>query len=241
MPLTQGTAQPARWHRGAPHSPPAPSAEGQARMPGCTVLVVEDSRFSADAVRMFLRASGARMRRAETLCDARRHLLLYRPEAVMIDMGLPDGSGASLIAELRARQGMGVHVVATSGHPELEHLALEAGADVFLPKPLETLAEFQSAFEPVMPWLCAALTAQDRALPRPDPLALRDDFARAARALSRAADDETLSYTSRFVGGLARCTGDTALRAVAEAAELTNRSQMLVRALQARIDTQPTL
>ena len=242
MPLTQDSPQGKTWCM-PPTRPPMPDKGPgvQARLPGCTVLVVEDSRFSADAMRMLLRASGARMRRAESLCDARRHLALYRPEAVLVDMGLPDGSGATLIRDLRVQQGACVHIVATSGHPEMEHPALEAGADDFLPKPVETLAQFQRAFQPVMPWLHSALTGRMAALPRPDPLALRDDFARAAHALRRIGDKDTLAYTTRFVGGLARCTGDTALRAVAEAAELTNRSQMLARALQARIDTQPTL
>ena len=236
MPLTQETPNMTRWH--APPAHRVATSEEQARLPGCTVLLVEDSRFSADATRLMLRASGARMRRAETLCDARRHLALYRPEAVMIDMGLPDGSGADLIREIRAEHGIAVRIVATSGHPELEHPALEAGADAFLPKPVESLAAFQRAFESVMPWICPALTGQGRALPHPDPLALRDDFARAVDALEGAADAATLTYATRFVGGLARCTGDTALRAVAEAAEVTNRSNMLARALQARIDTQ---
>ena len=50
-----------------------------------TLLVVEDSKFASDAVRLMALHSGARLRRADCLASARRHLAVYCPNVVMIN------------------------------------------------------------------------------------------------------------------------------------------------------------
>ena len=69
---------------------------------GLTVLVIEDSRFACEAMRLLCLRSGARIRRADSLRSARRHLQVYRPSIAIIDLGLPDGSGLDLIVDLVA-------------------------------------------------------------------------------------------------------------------------------------------
>lgn len=56
---------------------------------GLTVLAVEDSRFASEAVRLLCLRSGARIRRADCLRTAARHLQVYRPAAVIVDMACP--------------------------------------------------------------------------------------------------------------------------------------------------------
>ena len=91
----------------------APTA--QRPLLGLTVLVVEDSRFACEAVRMLCLRSGARIRRADTLASARKHLSIYRPTVVIVDLGLPDGSGLALIETLSQAQPRIDVILGTSG------------------------------------------------------------------------------------------------------------------------------
>ncbi|MGB0905001.1 MAG: response regulator, partial [Mangrovicoccus sp.] len=103
---------------------------------GLTVLVVEDSRFASEAVRLLCLRSGARIRRADCLNSARRHLRTYRPAVVIVDLGLPDGSGEDLIQELAESSDPMELVLATSGDPDGRARAMAAGAMDFFEKPI---------------------------------------------------------------------------------------------------------
>ncbi|SIO09029.1 response regulator [Vannielia litorea] len=185
---------------------------------GATVLVVEDSRYASEAVRLLCLRSGARIRRADTLASAHRHLQVYRPTAVIVDLGLPDGSGLELIGEL-ARSDTRVPVLlGTSGDPASEDDALEAGADGFIQKPITSLAAFQQAIlsrlpENGLPQGPRGLTSDIIA---PDPLALRDDLAHVADVLSTGEEHpEMLDYVAQFLGSVAQCASDAPLAAAA--------------------------
>jgi CheY-like chemotaxis protein len=180
---------------------------------GTTLLLVEDSRFASEAVRLLAQRSGARLRRADSLTAARRHLGIYRPDVLIVDIGLPDGSGLDLVAEFAHRRDRPRVVLAPSALPEgeAEAAARRAGAGGFLPKPLASLAAFQAAIlrhlppgeQPLGPRPVPA----DRV--EPDRLALSEDLAFATRAL----DEGRLppSYVAQFVRSLARADGDQRL------------------------------
>ena len=67
-----------------------------------TVLVVEDSQFACEAIRLLSLRSGASRRIADCLQSARHHFQVYRPSVVIVDIGLPDGDGTELIEEVHA-------------------------------------------------------------------------------------------------------------------------------------------
>lgn len=184
---------------------------------GLTILAVEDSLYTCEALRLMCQRSGARLRRADCLRSARRHLQVYRPSVVIIDMGLPDGSGAELIDELhRARPRVGV-ILAASADPMTRATARAAGADGFLEKPLASLAAFQTEILNRLPAdrqpMGPRLIRDD--IIRPDRLAYHDDIAHAADVLSEDADCTKLSYALQFLTTVAISAEDGALAATA--------------------------
>ena len=106
-----------------------------------TILLVEDSRSASEAIRLFAAESGARVRRADSLHAASRHLAIYRPNVVMIDLGLPDGDGMTLIGHLAAASTPIGAIIALSGHERAawQAEAIAAGAAACLEKPIESL------------------------------------------------------------------------------------------------------
>ncbi|UWQ13821.1 response regulator [Aliiroseovarius sp. M344] len=184
---------------------------------GLTVLVVEDSRFASEAIRLLSLRSGARIRRADSLRAAHRHLRVYRPSIVIVDMGLPDGSGADLIAELAADSIRVPVLLAMSGDDTTRDRAIQAGADGFLAKPVDSLAEFQNSILSVLP--PAEGPPTPRAIPQdiiaPDELAFQDDLSHAAALIRDGVDGPTQDYIAQFLGVLARSAHDNPLEAAA--------------------------
>lgn len=180
---------------------------------GLTVLVVEDSRFASEALRLLCLRSGARIRRADCLKSAHRHLQVYHPSVAIIDIGLRDGSGAELIEELAQTPQRTNVILGMSGDPDGRLMAMTAGADGFLDKPVLSLSKFQETILSHLP--------QDRqpSGPRPvsnekvdpDPIAYHDDLAHMADIIDGARDDSTLDYVAQFLAGVARSAKDDAI------------------------------
>jgi len=180
---------------------------------GLTVLAVEDSRFASEALRVMCQRSGARIRRADSLGAARRHLQVYRPSVILVDAGLPDGSGLDLVATLaRAQPRIGA-ILAMSGMPGMADAARAAGADGFLGKPLDNLGLFQAEILRHLPPGCGL--SGPRAIPgdriAPDQVAYRDDLDHMRDLLETAPDDDALAYAAQFLSGVAQDAGDGTL------------------------------
>ncbi len=228
-----------------PHDPPLPPGfalpnlrEG-AELPlqGVTILAVEDSRYACEALRLMSQRAGARLRRADILARARAHLRVYRPDVVIVDLGLPDGRGEGLIRELAMARQRPLAVLGTSGNPDGRGAALAAGAEGFLDKPLESFAAFCTVLRRFLPGLAPTLV-EDSAI-HPDPLALQDDLARAAAALSTEPDAAGRRYLAGFLLGVAHHAHDGALARAASAAGVPNSGDL--DQLRGLIDTRLTV
>lgn len=208
---------------------------------GVTVLAVEDSRYACDALRLLCLKSGARIRRADSLANARRHLRVYRPTVVIADLGLPDGSGADLISELaRATPRVDV-LLGTSGDLTMDRVSRLAGADGFLEKPLQSLAAFQNEILRHLPR--SARPSRPRPVPtevvHPDPIALRDDLEHAVELLrDDVPSDSHIAYISAFLASLARSADDPELGSQARVFKTDPRrgKTMLDQLLRRRLD-----
>lgn len=224
-----------------PIRPPTP------RMPllGRTVLLVEDSRFACDAIRLITLRSGARIRRAGTIEAAERHLRSYSPTVAIVDVGLPDGDGRDLIARLAAAQPRIPGLIATSGDDTLAAAALAAGADAVLPKPIVSVAAFQETVLACLPadLRPAGLRPVSAEVVVPDALALRDDLAHAAELLGDPHAGVDRGYLATFLGGLAKAAADADLgRAAASyGAGATGARASLASLIEARLAAVPAV
>jgi len=198
---------------------------------GLTILVVEDSRYSSEAMRLMCLRSGARIRRADCLTSAERHLNVYRPSVAIVDLGLPDGSGLDLIARMHAMRPRVPIILGTSGddqHSAEAHCA-DAGADGFLAKPVASLATFQAAILAHVPadLQPKAPRAAELTPVEPDLIAYREDLTHAMDLL--ALDAPPIGYLRRFLIGVARSAQDEPLEGKAR----TMRNGSLPQAQQA--------
>ena len=180
---------------------------------GLTVLVVEDSRFASEAIRLLCLRSGARIRRADSLAHAERHLQVYRPGVIIVDLGLPDGSGLELIERLASTTPRVDVILGTSGDDNSEAAAMAAGADGFLAKPVASLAMFQRAVLSHLPedrHPRGPRAVQDELI-KPDRIAFHDDLIHVASVLDGEQEPATIDYVTQFLGGVARSANDTDL------------------------------
>jgi len=190
---------------------------------GLTVLVVEDSRYACETLRLMCLRSGARIRRADSLASAHKHLKVYRPSVAVIDLGLPDGSGLSLIEELHHASPRISVILAMSAIFGGDNDALQKGADAYLAKPFDSLKTFQNEILNHLPKDRQPLGS--RAMPddviKPDPIAYWDDISHAMALLNDADDPKVMAYVFQFLSGVARSAEDHEL--VGTVSELSNQ------------------
>jgi two-component system KDP operon response regulator KdpE len=101
------------------------------------ILVVDDE----PAIRRLLSAGltrvGYRVVEAGTARDALSAMQIDKPEAVLLDLGLPDRDGLELVPLLKAA-GASVLVVSARDETEQKVTALDLGADDYVTKPFDT-------------------------------------------------------------------------------------------------------
>jgi two-component system KDP operon response regulator KdpE len=103
--------------------------------PGGRVLVCDDEPQILRAVRVVLRDAGFDVVATATAREALDAASVRPPDAAIIDLVLPDGSGVEVCRELRSWSEMPIIVLSAVGEESEKVRALEAGADDYVTKP----------------------------------------------------------------------------------------------------------
>jgi two-component system KDP operon response regulator KdpE len=104
-------------------------------MTGQRVLVVDDEPQILRALRATLHGAGYTVDVAATAEDALIAAAAHPPEAVILDLVLPDGNGTDVCRELRSWSDAPVIVLSAVGEERQKIAALDAGADDYVTKP----------------------------------------------------------------------------------------------------------
>ena len=102
------------------------------------ILLVDDDRTIRGPIRQMLEAQAYRVEEAEDVVSAQRAFEQFRPDLVLLDHSLPDGTALDLLPVFQ-RIDPDVPILVLTGHTEIELAVatVKAGADQFLTKPVE--------------------------------------------------------------------------------------------------------
>ena len=117
-------------------------------MSGPRVLVIEDEAQIHRFLQPALRAAGFDPERADTGEEGLRSIAARAPDAVLLDLGLPDLDGMEVLARARAFYEGPVLIISARGREAEKVEALDAGADDYVEKPFgvsELMARLRAA------------------------------------------------------------------------------------------------
>ena len=100
------------------------------------ILIVEDEKQLLDSMLIFLKESGMICEKAETFAEATEKADLYEYDCVVLDIGLPDGSGLKVINVLQQKQKQtGIVILSAKNSLDDRLVGLNFGADDYVTKP----------------------------------------------------------------------------------------------------------
>jgi two-component system KDP operon response regulator KdpE len=111
------------------------------------VLVVDDEPQIIRGLRVILTNAGYRVEEATTKQEALDAVSVRPPDAIVLDLVLPDGNGIEVCTEIRRWSQVPIVVLSAVGDERQKVLALDAGADDYVTKPFgseELLARMRS-------------------------------------------------------------------------------------------------
>jgi CheY-like chemotaxis protein len=109
---------------------------------GVRILIVDDETDARDMLRAVLEQLGADVMTASSARDGIDLLQVWKPQVLVSDIGMPEEDGYAFIRKVRAlssEEGGNLPAIALTGYVRVEERmrALEAGYQMFVPKPVE--------------------------------------------------------------------------------------------------------
>jgi two-component system, OmpR family, KDP operon response regulator KdpE len=118
------------------------------------VLVIDDEVQIRRLLRLTLEEAGYAVREAETAQSGQNEIIRRSPDAIILDLGLPDRPGVDLLRDLRVWNAVPVLILSVFGQEGSKVAGLDAGADDYLTKPFsgaELLARLRALLRRIKP------------------------------------------------------------------------------------------
>jgi DNA-binding response OmpR family regulator len=114
------------------------------------ILIVEDEPNLRETIIEFLEKEGYQCEQCETVVSGSEKLNLYDYDCMLVDIGLPDGSGFDLIKELKKlHPKTGIIIISARNSIDDKIEGLDLGADDYLAKPFH-LTELNSRLKSLL-------------------------------------------------------------------------------------------
>ena len=113
------------------------------------ILIVEDDEAIAKLLTISLQEYGFKTKHAYDLATAKRDVLGYNPLLIILDLGLPDGDGKSLITKVRKESKTPIIVLSARNDEKEIIAALDLGADDYVTKPFSIWNVINRSIKPI--------------------------------------------------------------------------------------------
>jgi len=137
-----------------PNEPVEPQAPGKNATPRATILAVDNVRSNLELARSIFEPSGYRVLLADDVEGAMTLARETRPDLVLSDVNMPEGSGLELVLRIKSDPQLSdipvVLISATLPHDTRDDLVVAAGATKFLRRPIDPvvlISEIESCLE----------------------------------------------------------------------------------------------
>ena len=115
---------------------------------GATILIIEDDPSLRRSLMATLKAAKYHTVEAQNAAEGLRWVAHYKPDLILLDLGLPDGDGLDLLGNLRPANTTPILVLSARDAEQTKVVALDLGADDYVTKPFgldELLARIRAA------------------------------------------------------------------------------------------------
>ena len=114
------------------------------------ILVIEDEMALCETIVSYLEEEGYRCEQAGTVELGSEKVNLYEYDCMLVDIGLPDGNGLSLVKELKkCHPETGIIIISAKNSMDDKISGLDLGADDYLTKPFH-LPELNSRIKSLL-------------------------------------------------------------------------------------------